>query len=451
MNADLVIRQGRVPTLRRGPSDIAIIEGKVFGISSRFTGTAKEELDAAGCLVLPGFIDAHVHLNEPGRTAWEGLETGTRALAAGGVTTFFDMPLNSSPVVLSESALRRKLSVARKKSLIDFGLWGGLVPGNVGEIEGLAKAGAIGIKAFMCSSGIEDFPAVDGKSLLVGAKACAEAGLTLALHAEDPDELEKFAHHAATGKGWRDFVRSRPESCEVEAVRKALHVAEQTGCRLHIVHVSAPGALTLIAKARKRGIDVTCETCPHYLLLRETMMESLGANAKCAPPLRSSATVSKLWQAIKQQKTHTIGSDHSPSPPAMKAGRPFLEAWGGINGCQHAMPLFVQAARKRGLSWSLISSVLSSQAAQRFFLPQKGVLKIGSDADLVLLKPTNPKPIKKSELFTRHPESAYVGMDLAWKVAATFVRGTPVFRDGEHDLHFRGQLLRPIKPNPQSL
>ncbi len=451
MMADLVIRQARLPTLRRGPSDIVIVNGQIHGICRRYVGVAKEEMDAGGCVVLPGFIDAHVHLNEPGRTSWEGLETGTRALAAGGVTTFFDMPLNSSPAVLAASDFHRKVRLAQKKSLIDFGLWGGLVPGNSGEIAGLANAGVIGIKAFMCFSGIDEFPAVDAKSLLLGAKACAKAGLPLALHAEDPEELEKFSHHAAAGKSWRDFVRSRPESCEVEAVRKALHVAGQTGCRLHIVHVSAPGALELIAIARKRGIDVTCETCPHYLLLRETMMESLGATAKCAPPLRSSATVSKLWQAIRQQNIHTIGSDHSPSPPAMKAGRPFLEAWGGINGCQHAMPLFVQAARKLGMSWSLISLLLSSHAAQRFFLPQKGVLKIGSDADLVLLKPTNPKPIKKSELFSRHPESAYVGMDLAWKVAATFVRGTPVFRDGEHDLHFRGQFLRPITPNSQSL
>ncbi len=449
MIADLVIRQGRLPTLRRGPSDIVIVSGQIVGISSRFDGAAKEELNARGCFVLPGFIDAHVHLNEPGRTTWEGLETGTRALAAGGVTTFFDMPLNSSPAVLSEADFLRKARIAGKKSLIDFGLWGGLVPGNSGEIGGLAKVGAIGIKAFMCSSGIEDFPAVDARSLLLGARACAKAGLTLALHAEDPEELEKFAHHASSGKSWRDFVRSRPESCEVEAVRKALHVAEETGCRLHIVHVSAPEALELIAKARKRRMDVTAETCPHYLLMRESVMESLGAVAKCAPPLRSPATVSQLWRALKQEKIHTIGSDHSPSPPAMKAGRPFLEAWGGINGCQHAMPLFLQAARKRGLSWSTISSLLSSVVAPRFFLPQKGSIKVGRDADLVLIKPTSPQPIKKSGLFTRHPESAYVGMDLAWQVKETVVRGTPVFRDGKHHTTFHGQLLRPTKSNPK--
>ncbi|MEX1119665.1 MAG: allantoinase AllB [Terrimicrobiaceae bacterium] len=448
MTADLVIRRGRLPTLRRGPSDVVIVGGRVAGIFLNFRGPATEELDAGGCDVLPGFMDSHVHLNEPGRTSWEGLETGTRALAAGGVTSFFDMPLNSSPAVLTAEDFQRKAKIARKKSLIDFGLWGGLVPGNSGEIAGLAKAGVIGIKAFLCSSGIEDFPAVDARSLVLGAKACAEAGLLLALHAEDPGELEKFAYHAATGKDWRDFVRSRPESCEVEAVRRALQVAEQTGCRLHIVHVSAPGALELIAKARTCGIDVTCETCPHYLLLRDSVMETLGAIAKCSPPLRSPATVSKLWQALKQHKILTIGSDHSPSPPAMKAGRPFLEAWGGINGCQHAMPLFLQAARKRGISWSAISSLLSNEVAHRFALPQKGSIKIGKDADLVILKHTTPEPIQKSGLFTRHPESAYAGMDLAWNVKATIVRGSPVFRDGKHHPNFRGQLLQPNTQNP---
>lgn len=436
----LVLRQARIPTLGRQPVDITIYQGQIESFQRRYAGPSDEEVDASGNFVLPGFVDAHVHFNEPGRTDWEGLETGSRALAAGGVTTFFDMPLNSSPPVLSARDLLRKARIAEKKSCVDFGLWGGLVPGNHTEIAGMKMAGAIGIKAFLCDSGLPEFPHVERKALRLGAIACKRAGMILAVHAEDPAELQRSA---VVGTDWKSFVASRPEACEVAAIRAALEIAAETGCRLHVVHVSSPEGLALIHSARKRGVDVTCETCPHYLLMDESAMDRVGALAKCAPPLRPRNTVAALWKSLKSGLIQTIGSDHSPCPPTKKLNRSFDKAWGGINGCQHAMPLFLQAARARRIPWNHIMELTSARAARRFGLFRKGLLMPGADADLVILEKTNPSPIKKSGLFTRHAISPYVGMPLEWKVVATIVRGNLVYHRNKHTESFRGNFLKP--------
>jgi allantoinase len=436
----LVLRQAGIPVMGRHPVDIVINHGQIESIQKQYAGPSDEELDASGNLVLPGFVDAHVHFNEPGRTDWEGLETGSKALAAGGVTTFFDMPLNISPPVLSAKDLLRKARIAQKKSCVDFALWGGLVPGNHTEIAGMKKAGAIGIKAFLCDSGLAEFPHVDRAALRRGAIACKKAGMILAVHAEDPEELQKAS---VPGTDWKSFVASRPEACEVAAIRSALEVAGETGCRLHIVHVSSPEGLILIHSAGSRGLDVTCETCPHYLLMDESAMERVGALAKCAPPLRSPKTVSALWKALKSGRIQTIGSDHSPCPPDKKLNMPFHMAWGGISGCQHAMPLFVQAARARRIPWDHITELTSARAARRFGLFRKGLLMPGADADLVILQKSNPIPIKKSGLFTRHAASPYVGMPIEWKVAATIVRGNLVYHQNKHSDSFRGNFLQP--------
>ena len=420
MEADLVVRNATLPA---GIQDIAFREGTIAEITPRWNGAARSEMDAIGCLVLPGFLDAHVHLNEPGRADWEGLETGTHALAAGGVTTFFDMPLNSSPPVLNAAELERKRALAQKKSRIDFGLWGGLTPDNADRIDELADAGAIGIKAFLCDSGLEEYRSADRETLRRGAKACARRGLVLATHAESPDELARIRAITPPGPTWRDYVASRPESVEVEAVRMALEVAAETGCKLHVVHVTAPEAVLLIRDARLRGVDATCETCPHYLVLYETAMERSGSLAKCAPPLRPQSTVEKLWQLLAEGHIHTIGSDHSPSPPEMKTGSDFSKLWGGISGCQHAMPLFVQAALQRGFPLEKIARLTSATTAERFGLARKGALEKGFDADIVLLRQVEPSSIRTENLFTRHKISPYVGLPLGLEVHSTFVRG----------------------------
>jgi allantoinase len=425
MTADLVLRRVKRPS-DSAPVDLVIRDGRIVEMVAHWSGEAREEINASEFLVLPGFIDAHVHLNEPGRADWEGLETGTRALAAGGVTTFCDMPLNSSPPVLNAAELERKRALAQKKSRIDFGLWGGLTPDNADHIDELAKAGAIAIKAFLCDSGLDDYRATDRETLRRGAEACARHGIVLGTHAESPEELAHIRATTPAGPTWRDYTASRPESVEVEAVRMALEVAAETGCKLHVVHVTAPGAALLIRDARLRGVDATCETCPHYLVLDETAMERSGPLAKCAPPLRPKSTVEKLWQLLAEGHIHTIGSDHSPSPPEMKTGSDFSKLWGGIAGCQHAMPLFVQAALQRGFPLEKIARLTSAATAERFGISRKGALDVGFDADLVLLRQVEPAPIRAEDLFTRHKISPYVGLPLGWEVHSTLVRGRVV-------------------------
>lgn len=430
--ADLILRNASLPESPDSPRDVVVRDGRILMITANHAGTAVREIDATGCIVAPGFIDAHVHLNEPGRADWEGFQTGTHALVAGGTTTFFDMPLNSSPPVLNAVELERKRTVARAKSRIDFALWGGLVPGNADQIPGMAKHGAIGIKAFLCDSGLSDFPETDTETLREAAKICAQVGIVLALHAESPAELRRVAEAlgSAGGTSWRDYAATRPESVEVAAVQSALEVAAETGCRLHIVHVSAPAAVDLIHEARGRGVDATCETCPHYLLLDESAMETRGALAKCAPPLRPPATRERLWQLLAQGRIHTIGSDHSPAPPDAKTGSDFFKIWGGISGCQHSMTLFWQAALERGFGVSHLAELTSTATARRFGIPNKGRIAVGADADIVLLRPTEPRPIRESDLFTRHRISPYIGRLATLEVHTVLLRGRVAFQSG---------------------
>ena len=447
MTADLVIRNASLAHLGGKTGDVSILHGKILSAGPRFKGSAKKEIDATGLTLAPGFIDAHAHLNEPGRTNWEGLSTGTKAFAAAGVTTFFDMPLNSSPPVLDALAFARKRAAALKKSWIDFGLWGGLVPGNEDQMRPLAEAGAIGIKAFMCDSGLEEFPASDKKTLLRGAKACAANNLILAVHAEDPAEIRR--HKPRPGStSWREFAASRPESVEVEAVRTALSIAAETGCKLHVVHVSAPEAMHLIHEARRKGVDATCETCTHYLVLDESAMETRGAPAKCCPPLRPAATRAVLRDLLARGFVHTIGSDHSPSPPSMKTGTDFFKIWGGIAGAQHAMPLFWQLAEKLALPPATIVNLTSTATARRFGLAGKGTLAPGSDADIVLLRRQKPKPIARADLFTRHKTTPYLGIPLEVRVETTIVRGAIVYHKGKHRHGPAGNEVRRTTPQP---
>ncbi len=265
----------------------AALRAEPFRLRSR-------EIDAQDLTIFPGAIDAHVHFNEPGRAEWEGFATGSRAAAAGGTTTIFDMPLNAHPPTIDGPAFDAKRAAAEKNSLVDFGLWGGLVPGNLAQLETLRDRGVVGLKAFMCASGIEDFPAVDHATLRAGMQRAAELDLLVAVHAETNESIG-----APTDAGTvRDFLASRPIEIELSAIRAALDLAQETGCRLHIVHVSCGRGVALVAEARAQGVDVTCETCPHYLFLTDEDMVRLGAVAKCAPPLRARNEQDELWQRL---------------------------------------------------------------------------------------------------------------------------------------------------------
>jgi len=399
---DLVVRGSGV--------DIAVDDGRIVAIAPEIAERAREEIDARGLQVLPGGVDAHVHFNEPGRTGWEGWATGTAALAAGGVTTCIEMPLNASPPTVDGAAFDAKVEAASRAAVVDFALWGGLVPGDLGRLDELAERGVAGFKAFMCDSGIEDFPAVDDDVLGAGMERAAALGLPVALHAERPARLR-----APRDGSWREWAASRPPEAELDAISRALELAVQTGCSLHVVHVSTAEGVAAVAEARARGVDATCETCPHYLVLREEDMEALGTLAKCAPPLRPDPE--PLWQRIGQ--ISLVASDHSPCPPDMKAGG-FDAAWGGIAGAQSMLPLLLGEGVRRGLPLAALADLVTGAPARRFGLP-KGRLEPGADADLALVAIGGP--FELGEPRDRHRANPFAGRPLHARVVRTLLRG----------------------------
>jgi allantoinase len=407
--------------IRGDEQDIAIADGVIAGFEA---GPARAEIDARGLAVLPGVIDAHVHFNEPGRTDWEGWATGTRALAAGGGTACVEMPLNAHPPTVDGAAFDAKVAAARASAVVDFALWGGLIPGNLDRLDELAERGVIGFKAFMCDSGIADFPAVDEDALGAGMARAAALGLPVAVHAEDPGSLREPA-----GTDWRAFVASRPPEAEHRAIETAIALARETGCSLHVVHVSTAHGVDLVAQS-----DATCETCPHYLTLTEDDLEVLGTRAKCAPPLRSAAERDALREKLGDLAF--IASDHSPCPPAMKAGD-FTAAWGGIAGCQSLLQLLLDLE----LPLDDVAALTSAGPAARLGLPKGGIAP-GADADLVLV---DLRERHAPELHDRHRLSPFAGRPLRGRIVRTLVRGTTVFRDGRIVAEPLGRLLTPTK------
>jgi allantoinase len=419
--------------VRGRDGDIAIRDGKIVALGQNLSGSAKSEIDATTLEIFPGVIDAHVHFNEPGRTDWEGFATGSRAAAAGGTTTVFDMPLNAHPPTIDGPAFDLKRAAAEKNSFVDFGLWGGLVPGNLDQLETLRDRGVVGLKAFMCDSGIEDFPPVDRATLRAGMKRAAELDLVVAVHAESAELLGAQAN----GETVRDFLASRPVEVEIAAVRDALDLANETGCRLHVVHVSCGRGVALIAEARAQGVDVSCETCPHYLFLTDEDMVRLGAVAKCAPPLRAQAEQDELWERLSD--VANIGSDHSPSPWSMKRKQNFFQVWGGISGCQHLLPLLVDAGK---MTSAEIARLTSESVATRFRLQDKGSIVPGNDADLTLIDPAAAEKITTESLHYRHRHSAYAGRTLRGRVVRTILRGQTIFENGRFVGGPSGKFLR---------
>lgn len=415
-------------------ADLGVADGRVAALGPDLLHvSAREEIDATGRLLAPGMIDAHVHFNEPGRTAWEGFATGTAAAAAGGVTTVIDMPLNSSPATLTPEAFHAKQACAAASAVVKTRLWGGLTPVNLDQLAALHACGVVGFKAFMSNSGIDDFSRSDHATLRAGMKIIAGLpGMCLAVHAEDEALTARLGGEArAAGRGApRDFAASRPVEAELRAIRDVLDLAGENGCPLHIVHVSCAEGLALVAEAKARGVDVTAETCPHYLMLTVDDLERLGALAKCAPPLRAAADREALWAALARGEVDTIGSDHSPCPPEMKAG-PFADAWGGISGVQHSVPLIYSEAEARGIPFPLLAELLAAAPARRFHLgADAGLIRVGAPADLCLLTPAGGAAITREELRDRHRHSPYVGRPLAWSVARTWVDGREVFHAG---------------------
>ena len=451
---DLIIRNGRLVLpadttlpVDDGRADVGVSAGRIVAVEPELSGSGTVELDANGLHVFPGLIDAHVHFNEPGRTDWEGIATGSRALAAGGGTTYFDMPLNAHPPTLDAASFNLKLAAARAASVTDFALWGGLVPGNLHRLDELADRGVIGFKAFMSNSGIADFEAVDDLTLYEGMRRAADLGLPVAVHAENDGITARLARRAvAAGKTTPlDYIQSRPAVAELEAIQRAIMLAEETGCKLHIVHVSTGRGVELVAAARARGIDVSCETCPHYLVLTEDDLERLGAVAKCAPPLRPPDDQEALWRHLTNGNCPMVASDHSPAPGHMKLDADFFKVWGGISGCQSTLQLLVtHGYYERGIPLQTLASAMVGYAAQRFGLARrKGGIAVDADADLALVDLETTGMLASEDLFYKHPHSPYIGRRLRSRICRTLVRGTTVYQDGEIVSPPFGELVRP--------
>ena len=444
---DLIVRGGTLVTAD-GPqeADLAVTDGRIADISPELEGVAREEVDASGLHVFPGIIDAHAHFNEPGRTHWEGFATGTRALAAGGMTAYVEMPVNAHPPTCDAECFDLKVAAAKASSFVDFALWGGLVPGNVVHLDELAERGVVGFKAFMSNSGIEDFKAADDLTLFEGMQRAAELGLPVLVHAEN-DQITSWLARRAVAEGrttMRDYLDSRPVVAELEAIGRAILFAEETGCSLHVVHVSTGKGVALVATARARGVDVTCETCAHYLVLTQEDAEELGAAAKCAPPLRSRQHLEALWGQIVEGNVQFVTSDHSPAPPEMKVGDDYFKIWGGIMGCQSLLNVMLdEGHRERGLPLQRVAALLSGNVAERFGFPEKRHLEVGADADVALVDLDSSFTLRAEDLFYRHKMSPYVGRTFRGNVARTVVRGTTVFRDGVVVSEPVGRLLRP--------
>ena len=446
---DLVVRGGSIVTpegITRG--DLGVQEGRIAIITPEISDASAAVLDASGRYVFPGIIDAHVHFNEPGRNEWEGIATGSAALAAGGGVAFFDMPLNSEPPVLDAARLREKRLLAEAKSCVDFALWGGLTPQNLDQLASLRDAGAIGVKAFMSNSGIASFPRVTAAVLHDGMKRAAKLGLLVAVHAEDEELATKFTHiQKSSGENdAKAWLASRPVEVELEAIRTALELAGETRCALHVVHVSSPEGIALIDEARAQRVDVTAETCSHYLLLNDKDVALIGTTAKCAPPIRDEKRRKRLWAEVREGRVHTIGSDHSPAPPEMKNSEDFFAAWGGVAGVQHGFQLlFSECATTAVADFPRLAALMARNVARRFRLDQrKGLLVEGRDADFCVVDLSKARTIESDELWTRHRLTPYAGRKCRAQITDTYVRGNAILAAGRLvNLPPRAKFLRP--------
>lgn len=441
--ADLLVRGGTIVDPRgRYQADVAIEDGRIVEVAPDLPAGSRGEIDARGLLVLPGVIDVHVHFNEPGRTAWEGAAFGSAALAAGGGTLFFDMPLNSTPCTVNGDAVDLKRAALEESSITDFGLWGGLVPGSVGEMADMAARGVVGFKAFMCDSGLPEYPRADEATLEDGMREAARLGLPVAVHAESDALIRRLALDF-TGVSAREFLASRPVAAETDAIDLAVQMASRTGAKLHIVHVSSGAGVAVAAEGRSRGADVSIETCPHYLFFTGEDLERLGVVAKCAPPLRAAGDQRELWSALLEGDVDIVASDHSPSDPSLKLEGDFRRSWGGIAGVQSTLAVLLDGDRRR-LSPERIVSLVSAVPARRFGIEGKGAVAVGNDGDIVLVDPAAACTLDAGRLQQRHKMSPYIGRAFRGAVRRTIRRGETILLDGSvAATATRGRYVRP--------
>jgi allantoinase len=433
---DLVIAGGLV--VRPQGSEIAHIgiQNGMIAAISQHPLEGRETLDAGGLVVMPGAVDLHVHFSEPGRGHWEGWDHGSRAAAAGGVTTVVEMPLNAVPATTTLEALNLKLEAAANQTWVDYALWGGLVDNNLAHLPELSGAGIIGFKAFMVDIRDETFRFVPDHILLEGMKEIAAQGHFLAVHAED--SALTWANTVALQQAGRTdrpaWNQARPPEVELKAICTALELAKTADCPLHLVHTSIPEGIAQISRARAAGQKVTVETCAHYLIFTDTDLERLGPVAKCAPPLRDTARLEGLWQQLLNGEIDCITSDHSPCPTEDKTqgDSDIWQAWGGITGVQTLVPSVLSQGLKRGLSLERASELLCSNPAKIAGIwPKKGEICIGADADLMLLELNHPWTLEREMLHSRHTHSPYIGFEMSVWPVRVLLRGQTVAQNNQ--------------------
>ena len=435
------------------PASIHIHNGSITNIRSYKDVTSKCEIVEAGeaSIVMPGLVDTHVHINEPGRTEWEGFATATRAAAAGGVTTLVDMPLNSIPPTTTAEGFRTKVEAARGQCYVDVGFWGGVVPGNTPELAALMEAGVLGFKCFLIHSGVDEFPNVTELDLREAMPELTRLGAVLIVHAEVPGPIDEsgisFGPSATNVRptAYKTFLESRPRAAENQAVALMIKLGREFGTRIHIVHHSSADALPMLREARAGGVKITAETCPHYLVFAAEEISDGATEFKCCPPIRELENREQLWRALAEGTIDMVVSDHSPCPPEMKLceSGDFLQAWGGISSLQLRLPATWTDAQQRGHSMEDLERWLSRAPAALVGLAgRKGAIGVGCDADVVIWSPEKTFRVGPEMLHHRHKLTPYAGRTLTGVVEKTFLRGEKIYDAGEFTTEPRGLLLK---------
>ena len=449
MTAELIVRGRRVITAAGvQPAAIHIQGGKIAALTSYDDVPSDVAVFEAGeSVVMPGAVDTHVHINEPGRTEWEGFETATRAAAAGGVTTLIEMPLNSIPATTTRAALDAKLAAAQDRCWVDVGFWGGVVPGSATELRPLYKAGAFGFKCFLVPSGVPEFEPVTEVDLRAALPELASLGAVLLAHAELPGPIEAAAAGArnADQRRYATWLGSRPREAENEAIALLIRLSREFGARVHIVHLSSSDALPRLRRAKEEGLPITVETCHHYLTFAAEEIADGATEFKCAPPIRERENREKLWEALGDGLIDFVATDHSPCPPAMKGVETgeFLGAWGGIASLQLSLAALWTEARRRGIGVERMAEWLCGGPARLAGLDKrKGKIAVGYDADLAVWDPEAEFTVQAEDLHHRHKLTPYRGRSLYGRVEATFLRGEKVYERGRFGDRPRGEILR---------
>jgi allantoinase len=436
---DFIIRARRVllPAGEAGCA-VAVRDGRVEALESRGSRlSAARELELADdVVVMPGLVDSHVHICEPGNTEWEGFATATRAAAAGGITTLVDMPLDSIPTTVDVAALEIKQKAAGGKIHVDVAFWGGLIPGNLDQLEPMWRAGVVGFKCFLIDSGSPDFPPVDAATMEAGLRVAGGLGIPLIVHAESAEVAAGL--ETVQGSRYADYLGSRPRGLENLAIAQLIEAARRTGGNAHVCHLSSSDALPMITSARREGVGLSAETCPHYLTLCAEEISDGKTIAKCSPPIREAANRELLWEGLRAQALDLVVSDHSPCTPDMKTagGGNFAAAWGGVSSLQYALPLVWSGARSRGFSLGDVAKWMSAGPAKLAGLHAKGSIAVGQDADFCIFAPDETFVVDPAECHHRNPGTPYDGRTLSGVVRSTILRGERV--DGALT---RGRLL----------